>query len=86
MAAQINQTFHPFKLGDTIWLDSKNLKLGYLTRKLTSKCEGPFHISEVVSTHAYQLKLPDQWHIHLVFHAALLTPFVETETHGTNYL
>ena len=86
MIAQTNQTFHPFKLGDTVWLDSKNLKLGYPTRKLAPKREGPFRILEVVSTHAYRLELPDQWRIHPVFHAALLTPFVETETHGANYL
>ena len=86
MITRTNRTFHPFKLGDTIWLDSKNLKLGYPTRKLALKREGPFRISEVVSTHAYRLDLPDQWRIHPVFHAALLTPFVETETHGTNYL
>ena len=86
MIAQINRTFHPFELGDTVWLDSKNLKLGYPTRKLAPKREGPFHILEVVSTHAYRLELPNQWHIHPVFHAALLTPFVETETHGANYL
>jgi hypothetical protein len=34
---------------------------------------------------AYQLTLPLQWNIHLVFHASLLTPYVETDNHGPNF-
>jgi hypothetical protein len=34
----------------------------------------------------YQLKLPPQWTIHPVFHASLLTPYIETNEHGTNYM
>ena len=33
----------------------------------------------------YQLKLPTQWSIHDVFHIDLLTPYRETELHGSNY-
>ena len=33
----------------------------------------------------YQLELPQQWKIHNVFHANLLTPYVETEMHGENF-
>src|SRR6266568_3961887 len=33
----------------------------------------------------YQLKLPTQWSIHDVFHIDLLTPYRETDIHGTNY-
>jgi len=34
----------------------------------------------------YCLKLLDQWQIHPVFHASLLSPYQETETHGPNFL
>ena len=33
----------------------------------------------------YQLSIPQQWKIHNVFHAVLLTPYKETEEHGPNY-
>ena len=33
----------------------------------------------------YQLKLPTQWSIHDVFHIDLLTPYRETNIHGSNY-
>jgi len=34
----------------------------------------------------YRLKLPTQWSIHDVFHIDLLTPYRETDIHGSNYL
>jgi hypothetical protein len=33
----------------------------------------------------YCLKLPNQWHIHSVFHASLLAPYLETKTHSSNF-
>jgi len=33
----------------------------------------------------YQLKLPMQWSIHDIFHIDLLTPYQETDLHGSNY-
>jgi len=33
----------------------------------------------------YQLRIPQQWKIHDVFHVALLTPYKEMEEHGPNY-
>jgi hypothetical protein len=86
MMEQITQKFIPFKRGDEVWLNSKNLKLPYPTRKLAPKREGPFPIIEVISSLSYRLKLPDQWKIHPMFHAHLLTPFQETLAHGSNYL
>jgi hypothetical protein len=86
MASRVNKKFKPFKVGDKVWLESKNLKIGYPTRKLSPKQEGPFVIQEVLSRLSYRLKLPPQWKIHPVFHATLLTPYKENETHGANFL
>ena len=33
----------------------------------------------------YQLTLPATWQIHPVFHASLLSPYMETDAHGPNY-
>ena len=73
----------PFKVNDKVWLESKNLKIPYESRKLSPKQEGPFLIKEVLGPVTYRLTLPKQWKIHNVFHAALLTPFKETTFHGT---
>jgi hypothetical protein len=62
------------------------LKIAYPTRKLAPKREGPFSITEVLSPLSYRLKLPSQWRIHPVFHAALLSPYRETNEHGPNFL
>jgi hypothetical protein len=75
MMERMTQKFIPFKKGNEVWLDSKNLKLPYPTRKLAPKREGPFPITEVILPLSYQLKLLNQWKIHPVFHAHLLTPF-----------
>jgi hypothetical protein len=50
---QITQKFIPFKKGDKVWLDLKNLKLPYPTKKLAPKREGPFPITEVISPLSY---------------------------------
>ena len=33
----------------------------------------------------YQLELPSNWQIHNFFHAVLLWPYIENETHGANF-
>jgi len=42
-------------------------------------------ITEVLGPITYHLKLLNQWRIHDVFHASLLSPYHETETHGPNF-
>jgi hypothetical protein len=74
----------PFKVNDQVWLESKNLKIPYQSRKLAPKREGPFKIKEVLGPVTYRLTLPKQWKIHDVFHACLLMPYKETELHGPN--
>jgi len=78
--------FTPFKKGEQVWLDSQNLKIGYQSRKLAPKREGPFMITEVLEPVTYHLQLPNQWQIHNVFHASLLSPYWETEAHGPNFV
>ncbi|MBW0565842.1 hypothetical protein O181_105557 [Austropuccinia psidii MF-1] len=66
--------------GDMVWCSSKNIKSARPTKKLSEGLLGPFPILKIVSTHAYQLKLPSQWKsIHPVLHISLLEP-VKTST------
>jgi len=74
-----------FTKGQRVWLDVRGLALPYSSIKLAPRRHSPFEIEEVRSPVVYQLKLPPQWTIHPVFHASLLTPYVETSEHGTNY-
>ena len=86
MMEQTTHKFKPFQKNDLVWLESKNLKLWYESKKVTPIWEGPFHISEVLGPLTYRLKLPEQWKIHPVFHTTLLTLFKENDIHGPNYL
>lgn len=86
MAERVRHNFKPFEKGQKVWLEATNLKIGYESRKLAPKREGPFVITEVLGPLTYRLKLPSQWKIHPVFHATLLTPYHENEAHGPNYL
>jgi hypothetical protein len=73
------------KQGQKVWLEAKNLALPYGSAKLAPRCHGPFEITQEISLVAYKLALPHQWTIHPVFHASLLTPYVETKEHGENF-
>jgi len=86
VAERTTRGFTPFKKGEQVWLDGRNLKIGYQSRKLAPKREGPFMITEVLGPVTYCLQLPNQWQIHDIFHASLLSPYRETETHGPNFM
>ena len=85
VAERSTRGFTPFQMGDKVWLDGRNLKIRYPSRKLAPKREGPFEITEVMGPVTYRLKLPNQWHIHPIFHASLLSPYQETDVHGPNF-
>ena len=86
MMEQITRGTKPFKKGEKVWLESKHLKLWYKTKKLVPKREGPFEIEEVLSPLNSQLKLLKQWKIYPVFHATLLSPYLESDIHRKNFL
>ena len=48
------------KVGDNIWLESKNIYSNRLSKKLDQKKYGPFRISKNISQGAFQLKLPEE--------------------------
>ena len=74
-------TFVPFKKGDKVWLDSRNLRTIH-HKKMKPKREGPFSITEVLGPVTYRLQLLASWRIHDVFHATLLRPYRKNEVYG----
>jgi hypothetical protein len=85
MAERIKSNFVLFKKGQMVWLDLRHLKTNY-HKKMALKREGLFEIEEVLGPVTYQLKLPESWQIHRVFHAALLCPYQENEIYGENHI
>src|SRR5487761_1339764 len=77
---------HQYQEGQKVWLEGTNLKLPYETAKLAPRRYGPFKVVAKIAETSYQLELPTGWKIHPVFHASLLTPYNETDTHGLNFL
>ena len=84
IADRWKNTFTPFKKGDLIWLDTRNIKMTN-NPKIRPQREGPFVISKVLGPLTYWLELPPTWQIHNVFHAILLRPYIENDTHGANF-
>ncbi|QRW25579.1 Retrotransposable element Tf2 protein [Rhizoctonia solani] len=62
-----------YAIGKKVWLDGKNVELRTNSNKLDPKRLGPFEVLEKISSHAYQLKLPETLRIHDVFYVGLLS-------------
>lgn len=62
-----------FKLGEKVWLFSKNITLDWPSKKLDHHRLGPFEITEVISSTAYQLKLPKTMKVHNIIYVGLLS-------------
>jgi hypothetical protein len=77
--------YKPYQEQDQVWLEATNLKMTHPTAKLAPKWYRPFTIKKRVLDVVFQLELPHQWKIHNVFHASLLTPYIEMEVHGPNF-
>ena len=84
MEQRIKSKFKPFAQGQRVWLENRNLRLPFKSKKIAPKRLGPFKITEVLSPLSYRLDLPETWKIHNVFHATLLTEYTENDIHGPN--
>jgi hypothetical protein len=52
------RAYEPYKEGDLVWLDGKNLHMSHPTQKLAPKWYGPFKVINVINPVAFQLELP----------------------------
>jgi len=61
-----------YRVGDKVWLSTKNIHTQRPSKKLDHKHIGPFTILEQIGTTSYRLDLPQSMRIHPVFHSNLL--------------
>ena len=62
-----------WKVGDEVWLNSRNISTTRPCPKLDDRWLGPFPISKIISHSAYELTLPISLRgVHPVFHVSLL--------------
>jgi len=63
----------PFKVGDKVWLDGRNIRTQRPSKKLDDRWFGPFPVQKVISRNAYRLKLDRNFRrVYPVFHVSLL--------------
>lgn len=70
-----------YRVGDLVWLSTKNLFIKRPCRGLENRHAGPYPVKKIVSTHAIELDLPDDFRVHLVFHVNLLVPVASEPPH-----
>ena len=74
-SADVHRQHAPaYKLGDLVWLDTRNIKTRRPSKKLDHRFVGPLRVVQQISPQAYRLELPEGWHIHDTFHVSLLRP------------
>ena len=71
------KTAPPFKAGDLVMLNGKNVRTQRAAKKLDAKLFGPFKVVKLVdrSGMSVKLELPKRWPVHNVFHISLLEPY-----------
>ncbi|KAL0172961.1 hypothetical protein M9458_033272 [Cirrhinus mrigala] len=61
--------------GQKVWLSTKNIRLRLPCKKQSPRFIGPFEIIKEINPVAYELKLPEKYRIHPVFHVSALKPY-----------
>ncbi|MBW0474124.1 hypothetical protein O181_013839 [Austropuccinia psidii MF-1] len=81
---EISPDFQP---GDKVCLASTKIKTTRPTKRLSERWLGPFEVLKKIGSHAYHLKLPQQWKsVHPVFHVSLLEPVKQSTIPNGNQL
>lgn len=70
-----------YKVGDMVWLSTKNINTTRPSRKLDHKWLGPYSIKRVMPG-ACELDLPQSMKIHSTFHTSLLRPVADDPLPG----
>ena len=64
-----------YRVGEKVWLETKNLKINQPNKKLAEKRIGPFAIMQIISSNTVKLKLLFAFQLHPVFNVDLLHPY-----------
>uniref|UniRef100_A0A803JHM8 Gypsy retrotransposon integrase-like protein 1 n=1 Tax=Xenopus tropicalis TaxID=8364 RepID=A0A803JHM8_XENTR len=67
-----------YKVGDLVWLSTKNIKLKVPSPKLGPRFIGPYPIIAIVNPSSVRLQLPPNFKIANTFHVSLLKPAANT--------
>lgn len=74
------KSIEPFKKGELVMLNGKNIRAKHRCKKLEDKMYGPFEVINTGKNGRYcKLKLPDAWKIHPTFNLALLEQYPGTD-------
>ena len=63
-----------YKVGDKVWLSTKNLNVDRPSCKLTERQLRPYEIVKIISSNAVKLKLPASFKIHNVINISCICP------------
>jgi len=64
-----------YKVGDKVWLSTKNLNVDRPSCKLTERQLGPYEIVKIISSNAVKLGLPASFKIHNVINVSRIRPY-----------
>jgi len=64
-----------YKVGNKVWLSTKNLNVDWPSRKLTERQLEPYEIVKIISLNAVKLKLPASFKIHNVINVSHIHPY-----------
>lgn len=84
MAERSRAHYQAFEVDELVWLDSRNIAT-LDSPKFKQKRLGPFRVAKRHGKINYELELPDDWSIHPVFHASLLSKAHTTQAHGESH-
>jgi len=64
-----------YKIGDKVWLSTKNLNVDWPSHKLIEQQLGPYEIIKIISSNAVKLKLSTSFKIHDVINISRIHPY-----------